>query len=79
MKSLFPFIDQRNSFYKGRQCTNESSGQIVVEYILLLVVCVGVAILMTTTLVSRSPENPGFLVVKWVDIIQTIGKDVVDE
>lgn len=79
MKSCFPFADQKNSFSRGRQCTNGSSGQIVVEYILLLVACVGIAVLITTTMVSRSPENPGFLVVKWMEIIQTIGKDVVDE
>ena len=70
---------EKTSFLHKGQRANGSSGQIVVEYILLLVACVGIAVLITSTMVSRSPENPGFLVVKWMDIIQTIGKDVVDE
>lgn len=54
-------------------------GQIVVEYVLLLVVGVGLAILITSTMVSRNPDSPGFLVKKWYDIIQTIGKDTADD
>jgi len=54
-------------------------GQIVVEYVLLMVVALTVAILITTTLVSRSDSNPGFLIVKWYQIIQTIGADMTDD
>lgn len=54
-------------------------GQIVVEYVLLLVIGVGVAALITTTMVSRSPDNPGFLVKKWFEIIKFIGEDTSDD
>ncbi len=55
-----------------------SSGQIVVEYVLLLVIGVGLAVLITKQMVSRNPDKPGFLVKKWVGIIETIGKDHAD-
>ena len=55
------------------------SGQIVLEYILLLVVGVAVAALITSRMVSRSQENPGFLIVKWMQIIQAIGQDTADD
>ena len=54
-------------------------GQIVVEYVLLLIIGVTVAIIITSTMVSRNPESPGFLVKKWLDIIQTIGADTADD
>ncbi len=54
-------------------------GQIVVEYILLLMVGVAIATLVTTMLVSRSDNNPGFLTAKWKKIIEVIGSDTVDE
>ena len=55
------------------------SGQIIVEYVLLLVIGVGVAMLITSTMVSRNPSNPGFLVKKWFDIIRSIGEDPADD
>ncbi len=54
-------------------------GQIVVEYVLLLVIGVGVAMVITSTMVSRNPDSPGFLVKKWFDIIKTIGEDTADD
>ena len=55
-----------------------SKGQVVVEYVLLLVIAVGVAFIITTTLVSRNPESPGFLMTKWRAIIETIAADNTD-
>jgi hypothetical protein len=54
-------------------------GQIVVEYVLLLVIGVTIAVLITSTMVSRNPDSPGFLVKKWSDIIQLIGQDTADD
>lgn len=54
-------------------------GQIIVEYLLLLVVGVSVAVLITSTMVSRNPDNPGFLIQKWMSIVTTIGKDTADD
>lgn len=54
-------------------------GQVVVEYVLLLVIAVGVAALITKELVKRDPDNPGILVQKWDEIIKEIGKDLPDK
>lgn len=54
-------------------------GQIVVEYVLLMVVGVAVAATITTIMVSRNPDTPGFLVRKWVEIIRLIGSDTADD
>jgi len=54
-------------------------GQIVVEYVLLLVIGVALAFLITTQMVSRSESSPGFLVRKWVSIITAIGADSADD
>lgn len=54
-------------------------GQVVVEYVLLLVIAVALATLITRELVKRDPENPGILVKKWDDILKTIGEDLPDK
>ena len=58
---------------------NNQSGQIVLEYVLLLVIAVAVAATLTTLLVSRNPESTGMIVSKWNQIIQTIGSDTADD
>ena len=70
-------MNRRNS--SPQTILRASGGQIVVEYVLLLIIGVAVATLITTTMVSRSPENPGFLVKKWFDIIKVIGEDTADD
>lgn len=55
------------------------SGQVVVEYTLLLAVGVLMAFIITTTMVSRDPNTPGFLIVKWSQIIEAIGQDMADD
>ena len=62
----------KDSFYSQR-------GQIVVEYVLLLVIGVSVAMLITSKMVSRNSESPGFLVKKWYEIIKAIGQDTTDD
>lgn len=69
---------KRNVSYKNI-IPARAGGQIVVEYVLLLVVGVSIAALITTTVVSRNPESPGFLVKKWVDMIKLIGSDTADD
>jgi hypothetical protein len=56
-----------------------SRGQIVVEYVLLLVIGVGLAVFITAKMVSRSADHPGFLVKKWFEIIKKIGLDNADD
>lgn len=66
-------------FSSPHTSVRNSRGQIVVEYVLLIVVGVSVAILITSTMVSRNPNNPGFLIKKWSDIIRVIGSDTADD
>jgi hypothetical protein len=54
-------------------------GQIIVEYVLLLVIVVGVAAILTRSIVSRSPDSPGFVVQLWGEILTTIGEDRPDD
>ncbi|WP_374074291.1 hypothetical protein [Bdellovibrio bacteriovorus] len=58
---------------------NNNRGQIVVEYVLLLVIAVGIAALLTSRLVSRNADDPGILVAKWHSILQVVGDDVPDK
>lgn len=54
-------------------------GQIVVEYVLLLIISVSIAMLITTYMVSRNPESPGFLIKTWRIILDTMGADPADD
>jgi hypothetical protein len=62
-----------------KKSLKKNSGQVVVEYVLLLVIAVAVAALITKELVKRDPENPGILVEKWDAILKTIGEDLPDQ
>lgn len=55
------------------------AGQVVVEYVLLLVLAVSLAFLLVSLVVSRDQNNPGFLISKWVSLIQMIGLDQADD
>ncbi len=55
------------------------SGQIVVEYILLLLVAVALAALITKTMVGTNKDNPGFVLTAWKSIIVLIGADKADD
>lgn len=50
-------------------------GQAILEYILLMVVSIGIAAIIMKTLVSRNPDNPGAILNRWNAIITEIGKD----
>lgn len=64
---------------KPQGLRQRNSGQIVVEYVLLLVISVAIALLITTLMVSRNPEEPGFLMAKWQAILTLIGADPADD
>lgn len=44
-----------------------------------MVVVVSVALLITSVMVSRHSERPGFLIAKWYEIIKMIGEDTADD
>ena len=54
-------------------------GQIIVEYVLLLAIAVGIALLMTRTLIGRDQGNEGFVIQAWQTLIEQIGKDASDD
>ena len=55
------------------------SGQVVVEYVLLLVASVVLAMLITRLMVGRDPGNPGFVISAWNSIVEEIGADKPDD
>ena len=61
-----------------RLCFGRQSGQIVVEYVLLLIVAIALAALITKGFVSRDPGSPGFLITSWNSLITQIGADHAD-
>lgn len=54
-------------------------GQVVVEYVLLLVIAVSLAYLLVSELASRNSDNAGFLVAKWNRILEVVGDDMPDK
>ncbi len=59
--------------------SGRGSGQVVVEYVLLLVVVVSLAFFVTKQLVSRSVDEPGIITQKWCKILEGIGQDLPEE
>lgn len=49
------------------------------EYVLLLVVSVVLALVITSLMVGRDPGNPGFVLSAWNDIVEEIGADRADD
>lgn len=64
--------------YKDRERLLNNHGQIVLEYILLMLVAVASALLITNRLVGRNPDNPGVVIQKWSQLTQIIGADQGD-
>lgn len=56
-----------------------NQGQVVLEYVLLLVISVSFAALVVRMFASRDIENPGYLVQKWHDLRRTIGSEVPEK
>lgn len=56
---------------------NKKSGQVVVEYVLLLLVAAGLALLISRTLISRNPDEPGIFTGKWQAMLQVIAQDLI--
>ena len=61
----------------SRQTWQNTDGQIVVEYVILLAVAVIVAVTMTNLMVGRGTSE-GFLIVKWKQLLSVIATDEAD-
>lgn len=64
---------------RGTVTTKGESGQIAVEYVLLLVVGVAIYMLIAQTMVSRNPNHRGFVIKEWRSIVKLIGGDVIEK
>jgi len=67
-----------NSHPRKKNLLKNNRGQILVEYLLLMVIAIGCATLLVTKLVSRNEARPGIIVKTWSKLIQDIGHDVPD-
>lgn len=65
-----------NSSFQKR---SQQKGQVIIEYVLLLVIAVSLAALITKELVSREDGNEGALVLKWQSLLKVIGDDLPDD
>ncbi|MBC7465847.1 MAG: hypothetical protein H7256_07630 [Bdellovibrio sp.] len=62
-----------------KKATPNNKGQILVEYLLLLVIAIACATLITKGLVGRGDDaNRGIIVKQWDKIIRILGNDVPD-
>jgi hypothetical protein len=73
-----PFCLPHTSFSEKVK-TGQNKGQIVVEYVLLLLVAVLLATLITRAMVSRNSDKPGFVIQAWQGIISFIADDTPDD
>lgn len=69
-----------NSRTSAKSRIKGQKGQIVVEYVLLLIVAVALGATIVSLMVGRSnPENPGFVIQAWQRMIGTVGNDLADD
>lgn len=54
-----------------------NKGQILVEYLLLMVIAIACATILTKKLISRG-SNPGYIIQMWNKVIVIIGNDLPD-
>lgn len=74
----YPSVSGMGSFKRGQEKRSSQRGQIVFEFVLLLVISITIATMVSKRLVSRSPDEPGFLISAWSRITQSIGNDIID-
>jgi hypothetical protein len=79
MIALGHFDDSHDNSSDKERARQKQAGQIVVEYILLLVVAVSIAILITRTMIGRDDGNEGFVIQAWQSLIEQIGADKPDD
>lgn len=65
---------------KKRSPLLNQKGQILVEYLLLMVIAIACAAVLTNKLIGRGPDvnNAGIIINQWHKIIKIIGNDLPD-
>ncbi len=55
------------------------SGQIIIEYVLLLVIVIALSAFIWRGMTSRDLDNPGFLMSQWDKVLKQIANDDVNQ
>lgn len=55
-----------------------NKGQVLVEYILLMVITISFATILIKSLVSREDGNRGMVIKQWDTLLKKLGNDVPD-
>jgi hypothetical protein len=77
---LFKKLFKQGSHKKNKtRLIQRESGQVVLEYVLLLVIVASLGAFILRSAVSRNPDEPGFLVDKWQKVLETIAQDDPEE
>lgn len=50
-------------------------GQVIIEYVLLMLVALGIATFIMKSMVSRNADDAGFLMKKWQTLIEQVASD----
>lgn len=74
-------INRNSSQQKKMRSITSQRGQILIEYILLLLIGITVANLLVKGLTrfSDEPDDRGIIIKRWINIWNSIGKDLPDE
>ena len=73
-KSVSGTFTSRSLSIKKERSSGYSSGQVVLEYVLLMVVALTISIVLLRNLVGTADEPAGFRKA-WIDLLQTIAAD----
>lgn len=70
-----------SSLERTEKALRGQRGQLVLEYVLILLIVVTIAALVTRMMVRRGPEleDQGFVVKAWTFLLFEIGSDPADE
>ncbi len=60
---------------RSRSVLKNQDGQVIVEYVLLLIALISIAFIITGGLIGTGGE-PGFIVKTWSGVIKTIAQDL---
>lgn len=71
----FPYKSLYNFFSKP---LHNETGQILVEYLLLMVIAIGCATLLTKKLVGRGDSDTGVIIKVWDGLLKNISNDMPD-
>ena len=64
-------------YNKERKKNHRIAGVIILEYALLLVVCISLALLIAEAVtIGNSPDEHGDIVTKWMEVIKVIAEDM---